>query len=84
MAKVELRTLRYSFVISWYSLVMVLGGSRAIDLMATKMTKEMAIPMVVYRKTVLPSPGGSRARGPCGPNAIQYAVLKRFIRIRHS
>lgn len=59
---------------SWYSLFIVLGAGPAADLMAAKRMNETPTPIIVYAKTFLPSPGGVPARGPCGPNAIQYAV----------
>lgn len=58
------RTLRYSFVASWYSLVIVSGGGRACDRMRRKRIKETAIPIDVYQKIIIPSPGGGEALGP--------------------
>lgn len=39
------------------------------------MGMEAAQPSTVYQKTLFPSPGGGKDRGPWGPNAIQYAAL---------
>ena len=47
--------------------------------MITKITKEMATPVMVQRKIILPSPGGGRARGPWGPKATQYAKIKAVL-----
>ena len=69
-------TFKYSFVISWYCWFMVPGGGRAWDLIRRKITPEIPTPIAVYKKTFLPSPGGGRARGPWGPNAIQYAEVE--------
>ena len=52
---------------------MVFGGALACDLMSRKMMKETPMPIKVCRKTIQFSPGGSCARGPWGPKAIQYA-----------
>lgn len=41
--------------------------------MVKKMTPETKTPMAVYHITLVHSPGGSSARGPCGPNAIHHA-----------
>lgn len=70
------RTLRYSFVSSWYSLVMVFGGPRASSRTRANRTHETTKASTTMPKTCLPSPGGSKARGPWGPNAIQYAKIK--------
>jgi len=67
-------TFRYSFVILWYCSFIVLGSPRANILITMKRTMAMLTPSMVYLKTSQFSPGGGRARGPCGPNAIQYAV----------
>lgn len=42
-----LRTLRYSFVISWYSLVIVAGGGRATMRAKVKSPKETRSPIMV-------------------------------------
>jgi len=53
---------------------MVFGAGRANDLVNAKSTPAATIPAIVYAKTLRPSPGGGKALGPCGPNAIQYAI----------
>lgn len=67
--------LRSSLVASSHSLFSVLGGGFAKYLMMPKITAEAATPSIVPAKTLMPSPGGGTARGPCGPNAIQYAAF---------
>ena len=73
-----MHTFRYSFVISWYWAVMVLGAGRAIMRIPQKRMKEMPMPSMVYPNTRQFSPGGGRALGPWGPNAIQYAAAIIF------
>ncbi len=70
------RTLRYSLEASCHSLVMVCGGGLAKNRMVPKATKLTTTATMVPTKTLPLSPGGSRARGPWGPKAIQYAVEK--------
>src|SRR5436305_10172526 len=71
-----MRTLRYSLVASCHSLVIVLGGGRAKEWTTKKRTVEIARPIPLYKKTLLHSPGGASARGPCGPNAIHQATIR--------
>ena len=59
---------------AWYCAFIVFGGGRANIRSMTKMTPETTMASVVYQNTFLPWPGGSRARGPWGPKAIQYAA----------
>ena len=65
-----MRTFRYSFVASWYSLFMVPGVPFAPIRIATNNAKLTATPSAVYPATFQPSPGGGRARGPWAPKAI--------------
>jgi len=44
--------------------------------MTKKRTAEIAIPIPLYKKTLVHSPGGASARGPCGPNAIHQAAIQ--------
>ena len=69
------RTLRYSFVISWYCAFMVFGAGRAMDRVKANRINETPMAMETYLNIILPSPGGGRERGPWGPNAIQYAKI---------
>lgn len=59
---------------SCHSLVMDSGGSPPNERMTAKMPPVAARTRRTWKKRLLPSPGGSRARGPWGPKAIQYAV----------
>ena len=59
-----MRTLRYSLVASCHSLVIVLGGGRAKELMRKNRAIEIPIPAALYKKTLVHSPGGVSARGP--------------------
>lgn len=59
---------------SWYSPVNVRGGGPAKCLMMPKITPETPIAAMVYANTLVFSPFGGSARGPCGPKAIQYAA----------
>jgi len=44
--------------------------------MTRKTTAETARPIPLYKKTLVHSPGGASARGPCGPNAIHQAAIQ--------
>jgi hypothetical protein len=64
-------TLRYSFEASCHSLVMVCGAGLANKRLAMNIKAATPTETDTHRATLRPSPGGSRARGPCGPKAIQ-------------
>lgn len=59
---------------SCHSLVIVRGGGLAKLRTAYMITPATTQQATVALKTYQFWPGGVPARGPCGPNAIQYAV----------
>jgi hypothetical protein len=44
--------------------------------MTRKRTAEITRPIPLYKETLVHSPGGASARGPCGPNAIHQAAIQ--------
>lgn len=70
------RTFKYSFEASCHSLFIVRGGGFACDRMRQNTSQEAITAIATVPAIFQLVPGGSIARGPWGPNAIQYAVLK--------
>lgn len=66
---------------SCHSLVMVEGGARANNRIMKKTTQHTPVIPMTDQKMNQFCPGGGRARGPWGPNAIQYARFTKSLSV---